>query len=272
SETYDLLKRGVGYTNDELHELFRDWNKGEMRSFLLEITADVFLQPDPETGQRLVDMILDKAGAKGTGKWTAQEAMDIAVPVPGIDIAVSMRDMSIYKKQRVAAFQLYKPKIRAVPADRPKFIALLHDALACSTLLAYAQGLAMLQKASVELKMEIPVQDVARIWQGGCIIRSAYLELFTSIFKKDPGLENILLHKKVAILVRKKQSALRKVIQRAAAMGIPVGGFMNALTWLDASCAEKLPTNLIQAQRDYFGAHGYQRIDKEGNFHTEWKD
>ena len=270
SEVYDLAKRGAGLNNDELHNLFKKWNEGEMQSFLIEITASIFLKEDDLTRNRLVDMILDKAGSKGTGKWTSQDAMDLPVPIPTIDMAVAMRDLSVYKDERVAAFALFKPKIKTIGSNKEKFIQQLHDGLYGATLICYAQGLAMLHKGSAELQMDIPLQDVVRIWRGGCIIRSSLLEIFTTAFKKNKQLSNILLNKKVAAIMKKRQPALRKIIQQASAAKIPVAGLMSALSYFDAYCSERLPTNLIQAQRDYFGAHTYQRIDNEGSFHTEW--
>ena len=270
SEVYGVLKNVVGLNNDELHAIFKKWNEGEMQSFLIEITRDIFLKEDELTKNRLVDMILDKAGSKGTGKWTSQDAMNLPVPVPTIDTAVALRDISVYKDERVMAATLYKPIIKSFTGNKEKFIQQLHDALYCATIISYAQGLAMLLKASAALQMDIPLQDVVRIWRGGCIIRSTLLETFTTAFKKDKQLSNILLNKKVAALVKKKQLALRKVIQQSSSAKVPVAGLMSALSYFDAYCTERMPTNLIQAQRDYFGAHTYQRIDKEGSFHTEW--
>jgi 6-phosphogluconate dehydrogenase len=270
SEVYGVLKNVVGLNNDELHEVFKKWNEGEMQSFLIEITRDVFLKEDDITKNRLVDMILDKAGSKGTGKWTSQDAMDLPVPIPTIDMAVTLRNISVYKDERVAAAALYKPTIKAFTGNKEKIIQQLHDALYCATIISYAQGLAMLHKASTSLQMDIPLQDVVRIWRGGCIIRSTLLETFTAAFKKDKQLPNILLNKKVVALVKKKQLALRKVVQQSSGAKVPVAGLMSALSYFDAYCTERMPTNLIQAQRDYFGAHTYQRIDKEGSFHTEW--
>ena len=181
-----------------------------------------------------------------------------------------MRDLSVCKDERVAASYLYKPKLKRAKFDKEKIIRQLHDGLYCSTILCYAQGLAMLYKASSELKMDIPLKDVVRIWRGGCIIRSSLLETFTNAFKKNPALSNVLLNKKIASLVKKKQLSLRKIIQMGIANKIPVAGLASGLSYFDAYCSEKLPTNLIQAQRDYFGAHTYQRVDKEGSFHTDW--
>ena len=270
SEVYDFMKRGLEMNNDELHDVFKKWNEGELQSFLVEITADIFPKADELTGNRLVDVILDKAGSKGTGKWTSQEAMDLPVPLPTIDMAVAMRDISVYKDERIQAAEIYKPKIKNFATNREKLIAQLHDALYAASLIAYAQGLAMLYKASAERQMDIPLKDVVKIWRGGCIIRSSQLEIFTAAYKKKPNLPNILLDKKIAAILKKKQAGLRKMVQQYAAAKIPAAGLMSALAYLDAYVTGRMPTNLIQAQRDYFGAHTYQRIDKEGSFHTEW--
>ncbi|HEY6062366.1 MAG TPA: NADP-dependent phosphogluconate dehydrogenase [Chitinophagaceae bacterium] len=272
SEVYDILKRGVGLNNNELHTVFKEWNEGDMNSFLLEITAEIFLKDDDLTKNRLVDMILDKAGSKGTGKWTSQDAMDLPVSIPTIDMAVALRDLSTFKDERVLASALYKFKINPFNAGNEKITRQLQDGLQCATIICYAQGLSMLHKASSELEMDIPVTDVVKIWRGGCIIRSPLLDVFTTAFKKDKQLPNILLNKKVSAMVKKKLPALRKIIQQAVSARIPVGGLMSALGYMDAYCSEKMPTNLIQAQRDFFGAHTYQRIDKEGSFHTDWDD
>lgn len=270
SEVYDMLKNSLGLSNDELHDVFKKWNEGELKSFLIEITASIFLKEDDITKKRLIDFILDKAGSKGTGKWTSQDAMNLPVSIPTIDMAVAMRDLSTYKNERVAAAAIYKPKIKTVNKDKEKIIQQLHDALYTATIISYAQGLSMLHRASAELNMEIPLKDVVKIWRGGCIIRSSLLELFTTAYSRNTDLSNILLNKKVASLVKKKQAGLRKIVQRCAAGKIPAAALASALGYLDAYSSEKMPTNLIQAQRDFFGAHTYQRTDKEGNFHTEW--
>ena len=270
SEVYDFMKRGLELNNDELHAIFKKWNEGELQSFLIEITADIFPKTDELTNNRVVDIILDKAGSKGTGKWTSQEAMNLPVPLPTIDMAVAMRDISVYKDERMQAAEIYKPKIKSFASNKEKLIAQLHDALYAASLIAYAQGLNMLHKASGERQMDIPLSDVVKIWRGGCIIRSAQLEIFTAAYKKKPTLSNILLDKKIAAILKKKQAGLRKMIQQYAAAKIPAAALMSALAYLDAYTSGRMATNLIQAQRDYFGAHTYQRIDKEGSFHTEW--
>jgi len=270
SESYDILHRGIGLNNDELHEVFKQWNEGELQSFLVEITADIFKQKDDKTGNRLVDMILDKAGSKGTGKWTSQDAMNLPVPIPVIDMAVSMRNISSFKEERMVAAALYKPVIKPVTAKKEVAIKQVHDALYFATLMCYAQGLAMLHSASTELDMQIPLDDVVKIWRGGCIIRSGLLETFYKAYKKDKQLPNILADKAVAKLVKKKERNLRAVLKVSLQSKIPAGALMTALSYFEAYTTAVMPVNLIQAQRDYFGAHTYQRTDMEGTFHTEW--
>ena len=270
SETYDLLHRGLGLDNDELYKIYKNWNDGELQSFLVEITRDIFLKKDDKTGNRLVDMILDKAGAKGTGKWTSQDAMDLGVPIPVIDIAVCMREISAYKEERTQASVLYKTPSSDIPVPKEVFIQQVQDALYFAIIISYAQGLAQLHIASKELDMDIPMPEVVKVWRGGCIIRSSLLEVFFTAFQKNPALPNLLLEKDVAQLLHGKKQNLRNVIIHAIHMGYPVAGLMAALSYFDAYRSERMPTNLIQAQRDYFGAHTYQRIDEPGTFHTEW--
>ncbi|CAH0270359.1 NADP-dependent phosphogluconate dehydrogenase [Chryseobacterium sp. Bi04] len=270
SEAYDLLKRGAGLNNDQLYEVFKEWNNGEMNSFLIEITKDIFKQKDTLTDSFLVDQILDKAGAKGTGKWTSEQAMEIGVSIPTIDIAVTSRILSAYKEERIQASQLYTEKKITAPEDNKVFIQEVGDALFLATLISYAQGLALLVKASEEYSFQIPLKDVVKIWRGGCIIRSVLLEKFYAAYTKDPNLSNILLDHDIAFLVKSKLKALRKTAGYAAENGISSLGIQTALGYFDAYTTESLPVNLIQAQRDYFGAHTYQRVDREGVFHTVW--
>lgn len=271
SETYDLLHRGMGLDNDELYKIYKSWNEGELQSFLVEITRDIFLKQDDKSDNRLVDMILDKAGAKGTGKWTSQDAMDLGLPIPVIDMAVSMRELSAYKDERTQASTIYKTSHVDIPVPKEVFIQQVHDALYFATIISYAQGLAMLHKASSELDMQIPLNEVVRVWRGGCIIRSSLLETFYQSFTKHPELPNILLDADICQLLSAKKQNMRNVIIHAIHMGYPVGGHMAALSYFDAYRSERMPTNLIQAQRDYFGAHTYQRIDEAGTFHTQWE-
>ncbi|MBV8324889.1 NADP-dependent phosphogluconate dehydrogenase [Chryseobacterium sp.] len=272
SEAYDILKRGANLTNDQLYDVFKEWNDGEMNSFLIEITRDIFRQKDTLTDHYLVDQILDKAGAKGTGKWTSEQAMEIGVSIPTIDIAVTSRILSAYKEERIKASQLYGEKEITSPEDIKLFIQEVGDALFLATLISYAQGLALLVKASEEYDFRIPLKDVVKIWRGGCIIRSVLLEKFYQAYTKNPNLSNILLDKDIAILVKSKIKSLRKTAGYAVSNGISSLGIQTALGYFDAYTTASLPVNLIQAQRDYFGAHTYQRIDREGVFHTSWNN
>lgn len=270
SEAYALLKH-TGLDNDRLHEVFRKWNEGKLQSFLVEITADIFLQKDDKTDNRLVDVISDKAGSKGTGKWTSQEAMDLPVAIPVIDTAVSLRTISGYKEERVQASALYENPAASINTPVDTWIQLVEDALYFGTIMSYAQGLSQLYQASIALKMEIPLPQVVKVWRGGCIIRSVLLETYATAYEQSPDLPNILLSKDVAALVNEVETNTRTVVAQAAQAGIPVGGIMAALSYFDAYRTARMPTNLVQAQRDYFGAHTYQRIDMPGTFHTVWE-
>ena len=271
SESYALLKRG-GLSNQQLHETFKSWNEGLLQSFLVEITADIFLQKDDKTDAHLVDVISDKAGSKGTGKWTSQDSMELPVAVPVIDTAVAMRTLSGYKDERVQAAAIYDELISDLSVSQEELVKMVHDALFFATILSYAQGLAMLFQASKDLKMDIPLPKVVSVWRGGCIIRSTLLETFSKAYSANPGLSNILLSEDVAGLIKSVESGMRSVVSLAAENGVPAAGFMSALAYFDAFRSERMPTNLIQAQRDYFGAHTYERIDKEGVFHTQWAE
>lgn len=271
SEVYDLMHRGLGLSNEEMHQIFHQWNQEELNSFLIEITADIFKQKDVETGKELLDVILDKAGAKGTGKWTSQDAMDRGVSIPTIDIAVSLRTLSAYKEQRVNASKIYNKTHSSLKTDSSKFINELKEALFCAIIISYAQGLSLLVKASEELSMEIPLKDVVKIWRGGCIIRSTLLETFYEAYSAKTDLENILLDENIASLLISRIDSLREVVSAAAKSSILAGALQTALAYFDAYTSERMSTNMIQAQRDYFGAHTYQRVDREGTFHTEWE-
>ena len=271
SEVYDLMHRGLGLSNEEMHQIFHQWNQEELNSFLIEITADIFKQKDVETGKELLDVILDKAGAKGTGKWTSQDAMDRGVSIPTIDIAVSLRTLSAYKEQRINASKIYNKTHSSLETDSSKFINELKEALFSAIIISYAQGLSLLVKASEELSMEIPLKDVVKIWRGGCIIRSTLLETFYEAYSAKTDLENILLDENIASLLISRIDSLREVVSAAAKSSIPAGALQTALAYFDAYTSERMSTNMIQAQRDYFGAHTYQRVDREGTFHTEWE-
>ncbi len=275
SEVYDLMKRGLGLSNDELHDVFKKWNEGELQSYLIEITRDIFDQKDDQdehSGKYLVDLILDKAGSKGTGKWTSQDAMDLPVAIPTIDTAVAFRTISGFKDERIEAAKLYKNDVNKIDVDKDAFVNQLGDALYFGMIICYAQGLSMLYQASNELNMEIPLHDVVKIWRGGCIIRSLLLNDFYDAFKnKENKLPNILLDKGISDIIKSKEQSIREVVKKAVDINIGTGGLMSALAYFDAYTTKNMPTNLIQAQRDYFGAHTYQRIDKPGIFHTGWQ-
>lgn len=270
SECYDLMHHGMLMTNNELHNTFQQWDEGEMKSFLLEITAEVFAKKDDKTGDYLVDKILDKAGAKGTGKWTSQEGLDLPLPIPTIDMAVMMRNLSSLREERLLAAELYSTVSNKIDIEKEILLADLHDALYLATLVSYAQGLAMLATASRELNMNIPIKQVVNVWKGGCIIRSELLKVFEAAYTTNGELKNLLLDPSIASIVNNKIGGLQHIVIQAASENYPLAGMMASLNYINAYCRNSLPTNLIQAQRDLFGAHTYQRIDEDGSFHTEW--
>jgi 6-phosphogluconate dehydrogenase len=270
SEAYDLLRRGLGYSNEQLQETFAEWNEGQLQSFLIEVTADVFRTRDTETENFLVDMVLDQAGSKGTGKWTSQEAMNLPVSIPTIDTAVAMRDLSVYKSLRRRASEMYQPKVAKLDGSEQQLLADLENALAFGFAVAYAQGLSMLAKASTVLDMAIPLPSVIQVWKAGCIIRSALLGNFTEAFAREADLPNILLDKGIAGIMQHREQSMRTIVTHGVSSRIALPCLGSALSYYDAFLSERMPTNLIQAQRDHFGAHTYQRVDREGVFHTEW--
>jgi 6-phosphogluconate dehydrogenase len=273
SEAYDLLRRGCQCTNQDLHAIFKKWNEGSLKSFLIEITTEIFKTGDsatPGNEDFLVDAILDQAGSKGTGKWTVQEAMNLPMPIPSIDMAVAIRDLSVYKSDRIEAANLYKVEIQALSLSRDELAAELESSLHFCFMIAYIQGLNMIAKASVDLKMNIPLPSVIQVWKAGCIIRSSMLEVFEKAYSTNETQHNLLLDQDVAAVLKKGEQSIRKIITLSVGSKIPVASMSSALAYLDAFCSERLPVNLIQAQRDYFGAHTYKRIDQEGVFHTEW--
>jgi 6-phosphogluconate dehydrogenase len=271
SECYDMLKHGCGMNNQELHDVFKQWATGDMQSFLLEITADIFLKKDDRSNNDLIDMIFDRAGAKGTGKWTSQEGLDLPMPIPTIDAAVMMRNLSGLKEQRLEANNLYQKNFSETGFNRDTFIPQLHDALYVATIVAYAQGLAMLSVASLTLNMQIPLTDVVNVWTGGCIIRSVLLPEFSKAYQQKNDLQNMLLDANIAGMIKPKLDALKQTVLDAFSCGFSPAGFSSVLVYLNAYTRNLLPVNLIQAQRDYFGAHTYERIDGPGIFHTEWQ-
>jgi 6-phosphogluconate dehydrogenase len=270
AETYDLMKRGLGLTNDDLHGVYREWNQGELDSYLMEITANIFLQPDDRTDKRLIDVILDQAKQKGTGKWTSWDAMDLQASTPTIDAAVVARDLSGHKAERESASRKLLGPLPTFHGDRETFIRQLRNALYASVVMTYAQGMALLKAASEAYGYGLNPESVARIWRGGCIIRAALLQDIRKAYKNRPDLANLLLDPHLGEEVMNRQEDLRTVICTAAGLGLPAPALMATLAYFDAYRSAWLPANLTQAQRDYFGAHTYERIDAPGTFHTEW--
>jgi 6-phosphogluconate dehydrogenase len=274
-EAYSLMKDGLGLSNEKLFEVFAQWNAGELDSYLIEITRDIFSAIDPETGNRLVDMILDKAGQKGTGKWTGQHALDLGIPTTLITEAVFARCLSAQKDKRVRASQLLSGpgediKVFRKSVDDEQFIEAVRQALYASKICSYAQGFYQMQAASGEYGWDLNLGDLALIWRGGCIIRAAFLERIKEAFDRDPGLENLLLNAYFRKAVASCQKGWRQVVSTAARIGLPTPAISAALNYYDGYRSARLPHNLLQAQRDYFGAHKYERLDREGIFHTEW--
>ncbi|AXC53465.1 MULTISPECIES: NADP-dependent phosphogluconate dehydrogenase [Bacillus] len=271
SESYFILKQVLGLSADELHEVFAEWNKGELDSYLIEITADIFTKKDEETGKPLVDVILDKAGQKGTGKWTSQSALDLGVPLPIITESVFARFISAMKEERVKASGLLSgPEVKPVTEHKEELIEAVRKALFMSKICSYAQGFAQMKAASEEYNWDLKYGEIAMIFRGGCIIRAAFLQKIKEAYDREPELDNLLLDSYFKNIVESYQGALRQVISLAVAQGVPVPSFSSALAYYDSYRTAVLPANLIQAQRDYFGAHTYERTDKEGIFHTEW--
>jgi 6-phosphogluconate dehydrogenase len=271
SESYALMKQVLGFSEDELQNIYSEWNKGELNGFLIEITSHIFGKVDEKTGKRLIDEILDVARQKGTGMWTSQSAMELQVPVPTIDIAVAMRDLSVFEEQRSMADKIFKHAETPSAIDRKKFLIQLHKALYASMLITYAQGFAIMTVASDKYEYHLDLKAIARIWRGGCIIRSAILEDIQAAFHAKPDLANLVLDPTLSQKIIENQEYLRQIVCLASSVRVPIPGIMASLGYLDAYCSSWLPANLIQAQRDYFGAHTYERIDTKGTFHTDWQ-
>jgi 6-phosphogluconate dehydrogenase len=269
AEAYDLLRHAVGLSPDELHDVFAEWNRGELRSFLIEITTRIVNFKDAETGKPLVDVILDKAEQKGTGKWTSQVALDLGVPIPTITAAVDARFMSAHKEERIAASKVFNHQPSTVNRQ-PSLVEDVRAALYASKICSYAQGFAMMQAASREFGYNLNFSEIARIWKGGCIIRAVFLDRIKQAYARSPELPNLLVDDEFREDIRAREEAWRKVVTTAVEWGFPVPAMSASLAYFDAYRRERLPANLIQAQRDLFGAHTYQRVDKEGTFHTEW--
>jgi 6-phosphogluconate dehydrogenase len=271
AEAYDILHRGLGLTNAQLGEVFGEWNRGELESYLIEITADIFTKTDPESGAAVLDLIMDEAQQKGTGKWTSQNSLDLGAPTPTINAAVESRIISAYKEERVAASKVLTGPETKIAGDPQAVIEAVRDALYAAKICSYAQGFGLLRMASREYDYNLNYGEIARIWRGGCIIRARFLNDIRAAFARSPDLANLMVDPEFARTMNTRQASLRKAVALAAENGIPVLAFSSALAYYDAYRSERLPANLTQAQRDYFGAHTYRRIDRDGTFHTEWQ-
>jgi 6-phosphogluconate dehydrogenase len=271
AETYDIMKRGLGLNNDELHAVYRSWNEKELNGYLIEITANIFSHTDEKTGKRLIDVILDSARQKGTGMWTAEDALELQVPVPTVAVAVAMRNLSAIEKERRQASKILEGPVAEFKGDRKYFIERLRNALYMAMIMTYTQGMNQLRAASRTYKYGFDLEAVARIWRGGCIIRAALLEDIRNAYRSQPDLPSLLVNSHFAQAVVSRQDDLRTVVSTASELGIPAPALMISLAYFDAYRSSWLPANLIQAQRDYFGAHTYERVDAEGVFHTRWE-
>ena len=272
-EAYQLMRFALGMPVDEIQRTFAEWNQGDLDSYLIEITRDILAKVDPETGQPMVDVILDTAGQKGTGKWTSQSALDLGVPAPTVAEAVFARCLSAIKEERVAASRAKLPAPRAkFRGDKAKFVAAIREALYASKICCYAQGYQLMRSAAAEHGWTLDYGEIALLWRAGCIIRAQFLEHIRDAFRKNPKLANLMLAPYFKRALRKAQAGWRKVVIMSAKLGVPAPAFSSALAYYDGYRTERLPANLLQAQRDYFGAHTYERVDRPRGefFHTEW--
>jgi 6-phosphogluconate dehydrogenase len=272
AESYDLLKNAAGLGNEEIGAVFAQWNQGDLDSFLIEITAQIFRTKDPETGGFLVDSVLDRAGQKGTGKWTSQSALDLGIPVTAITEAVFARYLSAMKSERVQASHVLTGPSGKYSGDRESFINAIRDALYASKVVAYAQGFDLMLAAAKEHGWKLRPGEIATIWRGGCIIRARFLNRIREAYQSNAELPNLLLAPYFNEAIRNTQDNWRRVISEAVRLGVPIPAFASALAYYDGYRRERLPANLIQAQRDLFGAHTYERVDREGVFHSHWGD
>jgi 6-phosphogluconate dehydrogenase len=270
AEIYDLLHRGAGISDAELSKIFARWNEGILRSYLVEITANILSTIDPGTGQPLVDLILDEAAQKGTGKWTSQNSFDAGAAIPTINAAVESRLLSSLKEERLAAARIFGGAVR-YSGDTALLVAVAEQALYASKVTSYAQGLSLLKAASAEYDWGLGFASIVRVWRAGCIIRAALLNDISAAFTRNAALPNLLVDDTFKEAMISRQAAWREVIQTGVGLGIPMPAACASLAYFDAYRSERLPANLTQAQRDYFGAHTYQRVDQSGSFHTQWE-
>lgn len=269
AETYELLKTGLNYSNDQIYKIFEEWNKGKMHSFLLEVSRDIFAFKDDKTGNLLIDMIKDEAKSKGTGKWTSQVAMDLQIAIPTINEAVTSRDLSKAKQLRTRLASLFPQEDRKIE-DEKQFVNSLEDALYFAMITSYAQGLHLLKEASKTYEYNLNLHEIAQIWRGGCIIRARLLEDIYQAYKKHSDLEHLFEDTNIQKQLKDALPGLKKVVITASQTGIAIPAFGSALTYFDSLRTERMPSNLIQAQRDFFGAHTFERTDAEGIFHAIW--
>lgn len=274
SEAYALMNHLLGYPAGEMGKIFADWNGGVLDSFLIEITSDILRQKDPATGTPFVDMVLDTAGQKGTGKWTSANALDMGVPAPTVAEAVFARFISAIKEERVEASKVLSGPVPSFSGDKAQFVKAIHDALYCSKICAYAQGFQLMRAAEKEFSWTLNFGEIAKIWRGGCIIRARFLQKITEAYERNPHLTNLLLDPYFKSEIDAAQTNWRSVIAAAAVHGIPAPTFFSALAYYDAYRADRLPANLLQAQRDFFGAHTYERVDQPRGkfFHLDWPE
>lgn len=272
SDTYEILRRGLQFSNSEIQKVFSGWNKGRLQSYLLEITANIFLYKENGAQEFLIDAIKDEAKSKGTGKWTTQIATDLEVAIPTIDLAVAMRNLSKYKLLRTAVARQYN-KTESVPSlgDSSLFLTKLEEAFYFSMVTIYAQGMHLLSKASAEFAYDLKLHEIARIWKGGCIIRAAFLDIIYRGYEANQNLQHLLLDDKVQGIITETTGPTREIVTKMLSAGVSIPCYASALSYFDALRSENMSSNLIQAQRDYFGAHTYELIGREGSFHSEWK-
>ncbi|MGI8890643.1 MAG: NADP-dependent phosphogluconate dehydrogenase [Chthoniobacterales bacterium] len=272
-EAYAILSKVLGLSTAELADIFSEWNRGDLDSYLIDITAQIFRKTDPETGQPMVDVILDKAGQKGTGLWTLQSALRQSVVISTINAAVEARVISSRKEERVKASEILpQPEVEKFSGDRDALITAVRDALYSSKIVSYAQGMELLGAASKEYEWNLNFGDIATIWRGGCIIRAKFLNRIVEAYDRDPALHNLLLDSYFTDIIRKTQHNWRIAVATAIEQGVAVPAFSASLAYFDSYRQARLPANLLQAQRDFFGAHTYERVDKPGVFHTEWME
>ncbi|NIR50531.1 NADP-dependent phosphogluconate dehydrogenase [candidate division KSB1 bacterium] len=270
SEAYDLLKRALAISAKQFHEIFSEWNQSELSSFLIEVTSKVFTKIDEETGKPLVDVILDKAGQKGTGKWTSQNALDLGAAIPTITAAVDGRFLSALKDERVDAAKILPGPKTEYSGDSKQLIDAVRDALYASKICSYAQGMKLLGAASDEYDYDLKLGEIARIWRAGCIIRARLLNDITEAYNRNRELPNLLVDEEFKNAIVSRQEAWRFTVRTAVDLGVPLPAISASLAYYDAYRSERLPANLVQAQRDFFGAHTFERLDKPGTFHAEW--